>query len=112
MQTIFTLQILRCVRVQSKRHVKMSPIGCDSRNPPDENSCQSFVERGSVMNPVNIRNTDHHKHMEVSDTPIVAKPIVPAIKKGTNKKINRKGEDSINEEEFLLMKELLRQNPY
>lgn len=104
------MHILRCVRVHSKRHVKMSPIGCDRRKPPDENSRQSFAERGSVTNPVSIRKTDHHKHIEVSETPIVAKPIAPAIKKGTNKKINRKGEDSTSEE-FLLMKELLRQNP-
>lgn len=105
------MQILRCVRVHSKRHVKMSPIGCDRRNPPDENSRQSFAERGSVTNPVSIRKTDHHKHIEVSETPIVAKPIAPAIKKGINKKTNRKGDDSTSEEEFLLMKELLRQNP-
>ena len=111
MQRIFTLQTLRCVRVHSKRHVRTSPSGWERRNPPDENSRQSFAERGIVINPVNIRKTDHHKHMDVSETPIVAKPIVPAIKKGTNRKTNRKGEDSTSEEEFLLMKELLRQNP-
>ena len=90
----------------------MSPIGCDRRNPPDEKSRQSFVERGSVMNPVNIRKTDHHKHMDVSDTPIVAKPTEAAIKNGINKKVKRKGEDSTSEEEFRLMRELLRQMIY
>ena len=91
--------------------MKISPIGCDRRKPPDEKSRQSFVERGSVMNPVNTRKTDHHKTMEVSVTPIVAKPRVPAIKKGINNKTKRKGEDSTSEE-FLLMKELLQQKFY
>jgi hypothetical protein len=104
------LNIFRCPNVHKTRQVKMSPIGCERKNPPEEKFSQSLTARGRVKSPNNKRTTAHHKQQDASPVPIVNAPRIKVKTNGTNSSRKRIGDVvSKSDETDLFMTELLQE---
>jgi hypothetical protein len=87
MHKTFSLNILMWINVHNTRLVRIRPIACDRKKPPDEKFSQSLVARGRVTMPMSRRKKAHQRQGAVSLLLMVKTPSIVAIANGNK---NRK----------------------